>query len=231
MIASARHLARRLIDPEGMAVMFLHRAVHQAFEQWSDVSFSSALDYGCGDRPYNREISRVARRVVGADIGVNSLAEVTVSPGGRLPFDDASFDLVASFQVLEHVEDYQDYLHECARVCRHGGFLVLSAPSVWPFHPHPKDFRRWMLPGLTHDLECAGFTITKTWAVLNPVSSAMQYLLSVCRYTIWRHGVAARCCVRLLAMWFNPQILLSEKVFNWTLRVGAGNYVVVATRM
>ena len=47
-----------------------------------------------------------------------------------LPFGDASLDVVASLDVLEHVPDYATALREFARVLRPGGVLLLSVPYV-----------------------------------------------------------------------------------------------------
>ncbi len=50
-----------------------------------------------------------------------------------LTFADASFDCVLSFEVFEHVPDYERALCECARVIKPGGMLVCSVP----FHGKP----------------------------------------------------------------------------------------------
>jgi SAM-dependent methyltransferase len=50
-----------------------------------------------------------------------------------LPFDDASFDAVVSFQVIEHVSAPREFLAECARVLRPGGRLILSTPNRLTF--------------------------------------------------------------------------------------------------
>jgi hypothetical protein len=47
-----------------------------------------------------------------------------------LTFEDASLDAVGSFEVLEHVPDYQQALAEFARVLVPGGLLVLTAPFL-----------------------------------------------------------------------------------------------------
>ncbi|MGH8248787.1 MAG: class I SAM-dependent methyltransferase [Gammaproteobacteria bacterium] len=46
----------------------------------------------------------------------------------RLTFDDGQFDIVGSFDVLEHVPDYRTALCEMYRVLRSGGSLVVTAP-------------------------------------------------------------------------------------------------------
>jgi SAM-dependent methyltransferase len=48
----------------------------------------------------------------------------------RLPFADASFDVVLSMEGIEHFEHQAGFVRECARVLRPGGWLVLTTPNV-----------------------------------------------------------------------------------------------------
>jgi ubiquinone/menaquinone biosynthesis C-methylase UbiE len=63
------------------------------------------------------------------------------SDGAMLPFPAASFDLVASFHVLEHIAEPDPYLTEMARVCRIGGVIVVVTPNR-AFRLH-QDERPW----------------------------------------------------------------------------------------
>src|ERR1019366_2886487 len=60
-------------------------------------------------------------------------------PGGRVrylqaacesfPFADGSFDLVVAFEVIEHLERWQDMLNEAKRVLKPAGVLLVSTPN------------------------------------------------------------------------------------------------------
>lgn len=58
--------------------------------------------------------------------GLNSVAV----DGRTLPFDDGSFDVLASWHVIEHVPDVQEALAEWRRVLRPGGVMMLETPDA-----------------------------------------------------------------------------------------------------
>jgi SAM-dependent methyltransferase len=78
-------------------------------------------------------------------------------------FDDASFDLVSMFEVMEHVSDDAAFLAEVARILRPGGRLAMSTPLHMKNHTHWDDYsghvRRYEPPELVEKLTRAGFRI------------------------------------------------------------------------
>ena len=140
------------------------------------------LDFGCADRPYEQELpDEVA--YVGADLVGNDRADVTLRGDGTVPLPDASFDLVMSTQVLEHVEDTPAYLAECHRLLRPDGTLVLSTHGVMYYHRDPEDYWRWTKPGLTKVLEEAGFEVLEARGVLALAAAAIQIFQDA---TMWK---------------------------------------------
>jgi SAM-dependent methyltransferase len=111
-----------------------------------------ALDLGCAnggrslawlERYRFRSISGVdvqAEYVEGAllfaqDQGVE--ADFRVAAAENLPYADASFDAILSYDVFEHVQDVRAALSECRRVLRQNGVLCLVFPSYFqPFEHH-----------------------------------------------------------------------------------------------
>ena len=59
-----------------------------------------------------------------------------------IPLVAASFDLVVSFQVIEHLEDPSVYLEAVGRLLRPGGSAIITTPNILtsdrenPFHVH-----------------------------------------------------------------------------------------------
>jgi 2-polyprenyl-3-methyl-5-hydroxy-6-metoxy-1,4-benzoquinol methylase len=99
------------------------------------------LDVGCNTGYGTIRFVPVARRVVGVDVSpraidaarqraVDGPPEFVLGSGFELPFGDAEFDLVTSFQVLEHVPDPRAFLANLAKVTRPGGQIILATPNA-----------------------------------------------------------------------------------------------------
>ncbi len=104
------------------------------------------LDFGCGAGTLVAEGRKAGLDILGADVfysGSDARAEaeragllgaaIKEIRDGRLPFPDASFDLVVNNQVIEHVQDLDAALAEIHRVLRPGGTVLSIFPSrdVW----------------------------------------------------------------------------------------------------
>lgn len=117
------------------------------------------LEIGCGNGFISAILSKFSNMTVSSDLMKDNVA--THSPGmsktadffrrmsinncrlvscsaERLPFEDASFDIVFSAYVLEHIPDRVGALREVKRVLKDGGKAVFVVPSfaerlLYPF--------------------------------------------------------------------------------------------------
>jgi ubiquinone/menaquinone biosynthesis C-methylase UbiE len=109
------------------------------------------LDAGCGSGRTLDELARYGS-THGAELNPLGLAvarrrghDVEHAPVERLPFPDASFDLVTCLDVIEHTDDDVAALRELRRVTRPGGQLVVSVPAhprLWSRHDEVNGHRR-----------------------------------------------------------------------------------------
>jgi hypothetical protein len=66
----------------------------------------------------------------------------------QFPVESASYDIVLSGQVIEHVRQIWVWIGELARVCRVGGLVVTINPVSWPYHESPVDCWRMFPEGM-----------------------------------------------------------------------------------
>jgi SAM-dependent methyltransferase len=82
------------------------------------------LDVGCGDGRVSRLIAdrRPDICIRGVDVFLRHDVAISASPfdGARIPFNNASFDVVMFVDVLHHTEDPRILLREAVRVARQG---------------------------------------------------------------------------------------------------------------
>ncbi|AIE87213.1 class I SAM-dependent methyltransferase [Fimbriimonas ginsengisoli] len=100
-----------------------------------DVTGLDVLDVGCGEGRFCRMLAARGARTVGLDPTPEFLAEARhLDPEGsyvegvgeRLPFEEASFDLVVSYLTIIDIPDFRAAIREMARVLRPGGRLLVA---------------------------------------------------------------------------------------------------------
>lgn len=76
----------------------------------------------------------------------------------NLPFQDQEFSTVLSFNLFEHIFNYQKLLDETFRVTRKGGRLIGFVPFLINYHPDPHDYFRYTDEALEKIFQNAGFS-------------------------------------------------------------------------
>lgn len=124
------------------------------------------LDLACGNGYGSSLLANSTENiVVGGDIDSNSIKECTSRfkrknlefnqmDGTKIDYEDDYFDVVISFETIEHTKDYFNMLGEFKRVLKKDGLLILSTPNrlitspngiiINPFHT-----QEWSLIELT----------------------------------------------------------------------------------
>lgn len=99
------------------------------------------LDVACGEGYGSALLAQTALSVHGVDISADAVAHARTEYGHlgnaafeqasatELPFPDAHFDAVISFETLEHLHEQEQMLAQIRRVLKPGGFFIVSSPN------------------------------------------------------------------------------------------------------
>jgi SAM-dependent methyltransferase len=144
----------------------------------------SLLDLGCGTGE-SRDVFvalSAETRWRGVDIAASpevdsrtgDASDIDTYDGVNLPYSAASFDVVYSRQVFEHVRRPHELMSEVARVLKPGGYLVGSVAYLEPYHslstfnftPFGMQYligQSGLQPELLHHSCDVFFTIARQW--------------------------------------------------------------------
>jgi SAM-dependent methyltransferase len=180
------------------------------------------LDAGCGAGYGSAELADVAEGVTGIDIApvaveyarahyaLPNLAFEEASCT-QLPYADGVFDLVVAFEVIEHLENWRDFLQEVRRVLAPAGQVIVSTPNrlyytesrgadgANPFHVHEFDFDEFNrelkqffpyvsmflenhVEGVTFQPHEAGHTVEARVDTAEPVPDESHFFIAVCAH-------------------------------------------------
>ena len=199
------------------------------------------LDAGCGTGGF---LARLAEpRAVGLEFNPPAAIRAAAKSGDRvvagsvnaMPFADASFDAVASLDVLCHAgADPAAMLSELRRVLAPGGRLVLNLPALpWLTSAHDQrvhTVRRYTRAGIKAELLAAGFIAPRAryWnALLLPLMIVQRKVLHA------RAGDSSD--VGTFPPWLDASFYAVTRVEHALMRLGlsfpvGGSLIVTATR-
>lgn len=123
---------------ERYVLYLLHRKAYDHAAEIADGK--SLLDWGCNDgygielmRPHVAQIAGLDSAEVSISAAHRRLpdlhANLRLYDGTRLPFPPGTFDVVTSFQVIEHVGDLKTYLTHILEALRPAGRAIFTTPN------------------------------------------------------------------------------------------------------
>jgi len=145
-------------------------------------SHARILDVGCGTG-FNLGLLTKHGSVIGLDLNERGLTlardvgrPLVRADTTHLPFEDATFDLVTSFDMMQCIPTDREAVREMARVARPGGVVVISMAALEILHgDHSEvwqEYRRYTRASARALAEQAGLRVERVtfmFAVLFPV--------------------------------------------------------------
>jgi SAM-dependent methyltransferase len=149
------------------------------------------IDIGCGEKQYEDLFRPFVTEHIGVDHPdtqhTGTKADI-FSSGYEIPVPEASFDTVLFTSVLEHMEEPERALRECARVLKPGGNMIFLVPFIWHVHEAPRDFYRFTPIAMRYLLERVGFTLTN----FAPVCGFWATFGQLFTYKIYKYPILNR---------------------------------------
>jgi SAM-dependent methyltransferase len=150
---------------------------------------ATVLDAGCGSGRTMEELVQYGQ-VHGIELDQHAAAvardrgfDVRIGRLEELPWEDGTFDLVTCLDVIEHTPDDRLTLGELRRVCKPGGWLLVTVPayqSLWSLHDEANHhYRRYGRATLRAAAIGAGWSVermTSFNSVLLPPAAAVRLL-------------------------------------------------------
>jgi SAM-dependent methyltransferase len=180
------------------------------------------LDAGCGAGYGSAELAQAADSVVGVDRAAEAIGFARANYGlpnlrfeqascEALPHPGGSFDLVVAFEVIEHLDNWREFLLETRRVLAPAGQLIISTPNKLyytesrgltganPFHVHEFDFEEFQselqavfphvsmylenhVEGVTFQPDEAGHTVEVRVDAGDPAPDESHFFVAVCAH-------------------------------------------------
>jgi SAM-dependent methyltransferase len=214
---------------------------------WHDLSVElpgvdgRAVDVGCGAQPYRCLFSADAE-YIGIDTADAkshfgySMPDTRYFEGTIWPVADASVNFLLCTETLEHVLDFEGFLHEAARCLVPGGRILLTVPFSARWHYIPYDYWRFTPSSLDSLLSRAGFVDIAVYARGNAVTVACYKTMALILLLLMPQGRSrpAGMALRLVGLPFLPLFLVLGIIGNLSLLGRGGDdclgYTALATK-
>ena len=145
------------IYPDFLCKVSIRNSISYLINKYQKIFFKkNVLDVGCGSKPYMRFFKSLQCEYHGIDFNhyTNFLLEESSHPDFYFHnnykknfllnnFKDKTYDIIVSFEVLEHHERPDIFFKECSRILKNEGILLITFPFIWNLHEEPYDYQRF----------------------------------------------------------------------------------------
>ena len=121
-------------QPRELALPGMHEKIMAVIRREAPPG-AAVLDAGAGEGSLSARLLEAGYHVSACDLFPEMFRAAGVEcrkadAEGRLPYGDAQFDLVASVEVVEHLDGHRTFFEEAHRVLKPGGALVITTPNM-----------------------------------------------------------------------------------------------------
>lgn len=140
-LQAEEHDLVKTIDFQSVEEFVLHLRHSIAYAQAALlVKDKNVLDLGCNIGYGSNVLIKNSKHVVGVDVSEKAIQSAKKHyghlgikfqkiDGKTLPFESDSFDIVVSFQVIEHIVDCSKFINEIKRITKPNGVVIFTTPN------------------------------------------------------------------------------------------------------
>lgn len=145
----------RIIPEETPPKFYAEHLKPYEFMSKKDACGKQILEIGCGDGYGSAYLAQIADKVIGIDYEEKIILQAQKKykmpnlnfiyiDAAKLQFNDKSFDIACSFQVIEHIPENEipQYLSEIKRVLKDDGVFYLSTLNLAHSMKSPETYRK-----------------------------------------------------------------------------------------
>jgi SAM-dependent methyltransferase len=111
-----------------------------------------------------------------ADLHVDNDADIEINLEEPFAIKDGEYDFALCINLLEHIFNYQNVIHETKRILKTGGQAIFAVPFLIQVHPSPRDHWRFTAETLERLFTEAGFSNVRVESVGTGVFGALAQL-------------------------------------------------------
>jgi 2-polyprenyl-3-methyl-5-hydroxy-6-metoxy-1,4-benzoquinol methylase len=139
-----------LIDTKEEYILYLRHLFAYYFVKKEILKGSLVLEVGFGEGYGTSLLAKSGFDIIGLDVNEETIKEASQKyqtqnchfvwyDGKKIPFEAETFDVVVSFQVIEHLQDDVGFISEISRVLKKDGKFFLTTPNrLYRLKPNEK---------------------------------------------------------------------------------------------
>jgi SAM-dependent methyltransferase len=124
----------------------------------------------------------------------------------KIPVDDNTFDMIMLTEVIEHLENPIDVIHECYRVLKTDGKIIVTIPFLNALHADPYDFQRWTDVKIENVFNKSGFKLIN----INPMGGKAAVIYDLLNFSQTPASLKSRIFRKML-QFSAPIFKISDK--------------------
>ncbi len=132
--SSPEKTASRALESAGTSGEAIYQMVARVLKE-RHVGGGTLVDVGCGRGELRPFVAPFVERYIGADVIRHegfprdaSFLEIDLDKG-EIPLPEASADVVAAVETIEHLENPRTFFRELKRLARPGGLILVTTPN------------------------------------------------------------------------------------------------------